>query len=258
MAALPRIVVVVTLIVALAVLSVIYGYNWGLWGLGPVFTALRSPIVLGLLGVGALASVASAGILFARKSILAGVASFAVALTAGGLAYLPIWMKAQAESVPPIHDITTDWVNPPEFVAILPLRADAPNPPEYDEGQTDQQLAAFPDIRPLVMEKPLPEAWEIAMDAVKAEGLRIVAAVPSEGRIEAYETVPLFGFKDDVVIHLRNAHGVATVIDIRSKSRVGRSDLGFNARRIRSLIDHMEEKGGRIEMDPAMREENAI
>ncbi|GGY55212.1 DUF1499 domain-containing protein [Parvularcula lutaonensis] len=249
MKAWPRFVVLVTLVIALSVLVVIYGYNWGLWGLGAVFGMFRNPIVLGALGIGALGSVAAAGVLLARRSFLAGVAAFAVALTAGGLGYLPIWMKAQAESVPPIHDITTDWVNPPEFVAILPLRADAPNPPEYDGTQTEQQLEAYPDIKPLVMQKPLPEAWEIAMDAVKKEGLRIVAAEPAEGRIEAYATVPLFGFKDDVVIRLRNAHNVATVVDIRSKSRVGRSDLGFNARRIRSLLAEMEKQGGRITME---------
>jgi uncharacterized protein (DUF1499 family) len=157
-------------------------------------------------------------------------------------------MRGEASKVPPIHDITTDTEDPPRFVAIAPLRENASNPVAYDTEQTDEQREAYPDIRTLVMPKRIDEAFAIAMDAVKAEGLKLVEINPGEGRIEATETVPLFGFKDDVVIRMRNAHNVATVIDIRSKSRVGRSDLGFNARRIRSLLQRMEEEGGRLEM----------
>lgn len=245
----PRYATLFGLLMVVGVLSLIYGYRFGFWGLGAVFGGLRNPLVLGALGVGGVLSLAASGVLLARRQALAALAAFSVAIVAGGLVYLPFWIRGEASKVPPIHDITTDTANPPEFVAILPLRADAPNPPQYDRAQTAQQEEAYPDIRPLVMPRPLPEAYDIALAAVKAEGLQIVAAVPAEGRIEAVETVPLFGFKDDVVIRLRNAHNVATVIDIRSKSRVGRSDLGFNARRVRSLLARMEKAGGRLQAE---------
>ena len=247
MKAWPRYATLAALVMVLAILSLIYGYRLGLWGLGPVFGGFQT-WALPAAGLSALLGAVSAGALVFRQAWLGAVAALAVAATGAGLGYLPIWMKGQAESVPAIHDITTDTIDPPLFVAVLEERADAPNPPEYDTAQTERQLEAYPDIRTLVMPVPLPEAFGYAVDAVKAEGLTIKAAVPSEGRIEATETVPLFGFKDDVVIRLQNAHGTATVVDIRSKSRVGVSDLGFNARRIRSLLDRLKESGGAIEM----------
>lgn len=242
----PNYVTVAALVAFLFFLLVIYGYNWGWWDLGVLFTWLRrAPVPL---GIASLATAAAAGALLFRRSFLAFTAALSVAIACAGLGYLPIWMRGEGSKVPPIHDITTDTLDPPAFVAIVPLRADARNPHEYDTGQTEQQLEAYPDLGPLVMPKPMDEAFAIALSAVKAEGLTVVARVLSEGRIEAYATVPMFGFKDDVVIRLRNAHGNATVIDIRSKSRVGRSDLGFNARRIESLIQRMEDAGGRMEL----------
>lgn len=240
----PRYATIFALLAVLGVLGLIYGYRFGFWGLGPVFNGFRTAIPI--LGIAALLSAAGAGALLFRKSWLASVAALSVAAAAGGLAYLPIWMRGEGAKVPPIHDITTDTMDPPAFVAILPLREDAPNPAAYDPEQTAQQLEAYPDLEPLIMPLSAPEAFEIALSAVEAEGLKLVAVVPEEGRIEAYETVPLFGFKDDVVVRLQSAGEITTVIDIRSKSRVGRSDLGFNARRIRSMLDHMEAVGGSI------------
>jgi uncharacterized protein (DUF1499 family) len=66
-------------------------------------------------------------------------------------------------------------------------------------------------------------------------GLEIVDANPSEGRIEAVDTSLLYGFKDDVVVRIQDA-GDSTRVDVRSMSRVGRSDLGMNAKRIRTFM----------------------
>lgn len=159
-------------------------------------------------------------------------------LVAGGLAFAFLMMlRAQASSVPPIHDISTDTVDPPQFVAVLPLRADALNPPEYAGPEAaEQQKSAYPDLKPLVMATTPTAAFDKALDAVKSLGWDVVAAVPAEGRIEATDTTTWFGFKDDVVIRIRPS-GEGAVVDVRSKSRVGKSDLGANAKRIRTLID---------------------
>ena len=244
MRAWPNYLTTVSVVALLFFLGVIYGDRWEFWGLGEVFTWLRrAPLVLPATGLLALV----ATIVYFRRGAIAWAIVAAVAfIGSAGLGYVPIWMKGQAESVPPIHDITTDVQDPPLFVDILPLRADAPNPAAYDTEQTAQQLEAFPDLVSLTIPKLRGEAFEIAMAAVKAEGLKVVAAEESEGRIEAYATTPLFAFKDDVVIRLRDGTRGATVIDIRSKSRVGRSDLGFNARRIRALLDRIEEAGGTV------------
>ncbi|MEM9840535.1 MAG: DUF1499 domain-containing protein [Pseudomonadota bacterium] len=237
MKAWPNFATLAALVALVFFVLVIYGYNWGWWDLGVLFTWVhRMPIALGFAS---LLAAASAGAYMFRRSIPGLVGALAIAIACAGMAYLPIWMRGEASKVPPIHDITTDTEEPPAFVAIAPLRADAPNPAEYDREQTAQQLEAFPQLQSLVLSVPMDEAFAIALGAVKAEGLKVVAAEEAEGRIEAYATVPMFGFVDDVVIRLRSAEE-GTEIDIRSKSRVGRSDLGFNARRIESLLDRME------------------
>ncbi|MEO1043313.1 MAG: DUF1499 domain-containing protein [Pseudomonadota bacterium] len=247
MAAWPRYVTLFGFVVVLLFLGLIYGYRLGLVPLLSVFDGMK--VLFPVMLIAALGTIAASGALLFRRSFLASIAALAVAATSGVFGMVPIWMKSQSDKVPPIHDITTDTLNPPMFVEILPLRADASNPPEYDRGQTEQQLEAYPHLKALVMPVPLPQAFVIARDAVQKEGLTVVASVPEEGRIEAFARTPLFDFKDDVVIRLRDAHGIATVVDIRSKSRVGISDLGFNARRIDSLLATMEAEGGRLEAD---------
>ncbi|MEM1380108.1 MAG: DUF1499 domain-containing protein [Pseudomonadota bacterium] len=239
MRAWPKIGTAAALVALLFFVVVIYGYNWGWWGLGFVFSMLRGPAQV-VLWSGAVIAVVCAGASVFRRSFATAAAGVAIAAGSAGLGYMPLWLASEASKVPPIHDITTDTVDPPAFVAILPLRADAPNPPEYDTGQTAQQVEAYPDITTLMVPLALESAFDVSLKAVKAEGLKLVDTQPAEGRIEAFATVPMFGFKDDVVVRLRTVNETETEIDIRSKSRVGRSDVGFNARRIRSLLDRIE------------------
>jgi uncharacterized protein (DUF1499 family) len=74
-------------------------------------------------------------------------------------------------------------------------------------------------------------------------GWAIAAQVPDEGRIEATATTFWFGFKDDVVIRLRPEAG-GTRVDVRSESRVGGSDVGANAARIRAYSRKLREAVG--------------
>ena len=67
----------------------------------------------------------------------------------------------------------------------------------------------------------------------------MVESSKPDGRIEATATTTWFGFKADVVIRIRpTADG--SELDIRSKSRVGRSDVGKNAERIREFMSELE------------------
>jgi uncharacterized protein (DUF1499 family) len=136
----------------------------------------------------------------------------------------------------PIHDITTDTEDPPPFVALLALRRTTFNGPDYGgEKIARLQKAAYPDIQPLDLAEPPARAFERALAAARAMGWRIVAAVPEEGRVEATATTPLLRFKDDVVIRV-TSRGAGSRVDVRSKSRLGRSDLGANAKRIRAYF----------------------
>lgn len=146
-----------------------------------------------------------------------------------------LWLR-QGQVSPPIHDITTDTENPPEFVAVLPLRADAPNPPEYaGEEVAGKQRKAYPEIRTLELDASPAEAIALAESAAREMGWEIVEVAAAEGRLEAVATTAWFGFKDDVVVRITR-DGEGALVDVRSKSRLGLSDVGTNARRIRRFM----------------------
>ena len=137
---------------------------------------------------------------------------------------------------PPIHDITTDALDPPQYVAVLPLRANAPNKAEYGgERVAAQQRGAYPDLQPAILNVPPSQAFDRALAAVHEMGWDLVTADATAGRIESTDTTFWFGFKDDVVIRVRPADGGSRV-DVRSLSRVGVGDAGTNAKRIRAYL----------------------
>ena len=142
----------------------------------------------------------------------------------------------KASHVPPIHDVTTDTMQPPPFLAVVPLREGALNPVEY--GGPDvaaQQKKAFPDIVPLTLKLPPARAFDHALATARAMGWDLVASDPAGGRIEATATTFWFGFKDDVVIRV-TPEADGSRIDIRSLSRVGGGDIGTNADRVRKYL----------------------
>jgi uncharacterized protein (DUF1499 family) len=155
----------------------------------------------------------------------------------GALAFgIPFAMLQAAKRAPAIHDITTDTADPPRFVAVVPLRSGAPNSADYaGESVASQQRAAYPDIQPITVAMPPERAFQRALDMARELGWHIDAAVPAEGRVEATDTTAWFGFKDDIVVRVHAADG-GSRIDVRSVSRLGSSDLGKNARRVRAYL----------------------
>jgi uncharacterized protein (DUF1499 family) len=164
-----------------------------------------------------------------------GAAVAAIVIVVAGLA-LPASYLRRASRVPRIHDITTDTDRPPAFVAVVPLRADARNPIEYGGPElAAQQRQGYPDIVPLTLDVPPAQAFDRALAAARSLGWEIVASDPASGRIEATDTTFWFGFKDDIVVRVAAAPGGSRV-DVRSLSRVGLSDVGTNAARIRTYL----------------------
>jgi len=101
-----------------------------------------------------------------------------------------------------------------------------------------QQQQAYPDLKPKVLSLPPAEAVQKSIDAARSLGWQIAGSDTAAGRIEATDTTGWFGFKDDVVIRVRpQAQG--SRVDVRSASRVGRSDIGKNAERIREFLDKL-------------------
>ena len=185
-----------------------------------------------------LAAAALALISIGIRTIRAGALSFLCLAILLGLvtAYLPWHWKQQAQALPKIHDISTDLDNPPRFVKILPLRAGSPNPSEYGGPQiAAAQKAAYADIQPRETALTPADAFARALAAAKNMGWQIVDADAGTGVIEATATTLWFGFKDDVVIRI-SPSASGSRIDMRSVSRVGKSDVGANAARIRQFF----------------------
>ena len=214
-----------------------FGSRWEWWYFRTGFEILRWSAFGGMAAAG----VSVLGLVLSLRSRTYGgaaLAAFAVliALVVAGIPWS--WMQ-KTKQVPPIHDITTDTNNPPQFVASLPLRKNAANPAVY--GGPDiaaQQLKAYPDIQPLQSDLSPAVAFDKALKASRDMGWTIVDSNTGEVRIEAMDTTFWFGFKDDIVVRIaQDASG--SRIDIRSVSRVGKGDVGTNAERIRSFLKRM-------------------
>jgi uncharacterized protein (DUF1499 family) len=204
------------------------GYRIGLFSVPTAFGVLRWGVYLGLLGL----LLSGVALWRARRRSAVGAMALVLAIVVVGV---PLRFYRLARSVPPIHDITTDTANPPEFDAVVALRKDAPNSLEYSQEVARQQREAYPDIKPLVLETPAAQVFDRALRAARDQGWEIVAVNADSWRIEATDTTTFFGFKDDVVVRLTPI-GSRTVVDVRSVSRLGRSDVGTNARRIRGYL----------------------
>jgi uncharacterized protein (DUF1499 family) len=219
-----------TLAVAGAVLLVAapLGTRFGVWTF-PVGFALLALSALSAL-IGAMLSTVGGFRTREWRAAALGIVVGTVVLA------LPASQILRAGGAPPIHDITTDTVDPPAFVAALALRRDAANPSEYDGADVALlQQRAFPDIQPLELAEPPDRAFGRVLAAAEAMGWEVVASAPAEGRLEAVDTTFWFGFRDDIVIRVRAADG-ASRVDVRSKSRVGLGDAGTNARRVRAYL----------------------
>jgi uncharacterized protein (DUF1499 family) len=211
------------------------GSRFGWWHFRTSFDLMKYAAYVGAAAV----VLSLIGLVLSRGRIrLVAVAGLAL----GALAFLLPWSwMRDARQYPGIHDITTDVQNPPAFVAIAPLRADASNPVEYPGDSVAQvQREAYPDIQPLMLALPVDSAFTLAVLAAREMGWEMVDQDRRQGRIEATATTPWMGFKDDVVIRVSSASGIARV-DVRSKSRVGRGDVGANAKRIRQYLQRLRE-----------------
>ena len=222
---------------AVAAVAAGLGSRAGAWDFRAGFQILRwaawgglAAAAISLLGL----ALAVTGSRPRGRAFLLGALGVVVGLI---VAWIPWSWKQRADTVPPIHDITTDLADPPAFEAILPLRRDAPNPSEYGgDSIATQQREGYPDLGPMTLDAPPDAAFLRALEAARDMGWEIVESDPERGRIEATATTLWFGFQDDVVVRVRPAPEGSRV-DVRSVSRVGRSDVGTNARRIREYLE---------------------
>ncbi len=146
-----------------------------------------------------------------------------------------VLFEYNARIYPRINDISTDTLDPPSFW-------DVAEPMEYpEESVAELQQAAYPDLVPLLVPVTSEQAFEHALAIITDKGWDVVAKVPGEGRIEAVVTSLLYGFKDEVVVRIASSNG-GTIVDVRSRSRIGHIDRGANAKRIRNYLKALKER----------------
>ena len=211
-----------------------FGTQWGLWDYRQGFVVLKWAAYGGLAaGLISLSGCVTAWPGRGRRGFLLALAGLLIAAVVFGI---PWSLQQKARQVPAIHDITTDTVNPPPFVALVHLRETTANKSAYGGPEiAAKQRAAYPDIVSFELPLPPAEAMSRAVAAARDMGWRVVEASEREGRIEATDETFWFGFKDDIVVRVTpSVRG--SRIDVRSVSRVGRSDLGTNANRIRDYL----------------------
>ena len=168
-----------------------------------------------------------------RLLLYLGIAGLMVGLLTVGIPWS--WLKI-AKTVPPIHDIATDTVNPPQFEYVIPLREGALNSLQYGGPEVAKlQKEFYPDIVPAILLNSPEVLFKRALKVGRDMGWEIIDADPAQGRIEATATTTWFGFKDDIVILIQSYEG-GSLINVRSVSRVGKSDVGTNAMRIRQFL----------------------
>jgi uncharacterized protein (DUF1499 family) len=228
-------------IVAVALLPVgALGTRLGVWSfqIGLLLLAAGAALALAALVLGVVALIVAV-----RKGRVADRPLLYGTLVVAGCVVLLMGSQFNtARSVPPIHDISTDMVDPPAFDVIVSVRAPTDNSLDYDvKAIAPQQRAAYPNVKPLSTGRDVGASFDQALEVLSGMGLEIVNADRDAGRIEATATSFWFGFKDDVVVRIRPAAGGA-VVDVRSVSRVGVSDIGVNARRIEEFLTRFDQQ----------------
>jgi uncharacterized protein (DUF1499 family) len=155
---------------------------------------------------------------------------------------VPAGFFAATYNLPRINDVTTDLASPPRFV-ILASRSPGANPSTYpgpDVGNL--QAKAYPDIRTLVVDRPVDETFEVIEEVARRMRWTVVTAEVRAGRppaksaiLEATDQTLIVGFVDDIVVRVAGTNS-RTRIDARSASRYGNFDFGQNAARLRKFL----------------------
>ncbi|WP_440997000.1 DUF1499 domain-containing protein [Arhodomonas sp. SL1] len=213
-------------------------YRFDFASLGTAFEALRYGTygAITAVGLGLITLIVAVWGRRLRPALVGGL----VILGAIALVVTPYLHWQRAQSVPPIHDITTDTADPPAFRALATARDKAPNAVSYPGGRTARlQRQAYPGIDPLRLNAPRARVREAAVAEVRDRGWELAAV--TDDAIEATATTFWFGFRDDVVIRLRDT-GNSVRVDMRSASRIGTSDVGTNAARIRSYLEALRHR----------------
>ncbi len=209
------------------------------------FGSMETPLAIGLVlsafagaATAILLGIVAAVVIWRRGAVgawstAAGLA-VSLAIFAWPASVAPFFLR-----MPHLNDITTDAEHPPEFAILARDRAPAANPVAYRADYAARQAQVFPQVQPMILDRPTDEVFDAAGEAARRLKWRIVAeeapeAGTSAGHIEAEDRTLILGFTDDVVVRV-DGEGGQTRVDVRSLSRYGRYDFGRNAQRVKDF-----------------------
>lgn len=231
---------------AFACLALAIGGAW-LFKFGIASFGISSTLVLIGFGLSVIFAVLTIGTLFVsilRKQPFGLFTMFVAFVVCFCLAGYAAILYNKASTNPVIYNVSTDLVDPPRFSqSILDLRGESSNPVELDDRQKELHRGAYDDVQSLVLNSSKDRAYATALELVRERGWEIITQDDQEGTIEAIATTFWFGYKDDVVVRVRgNVEENSATVDLHSVSRIGQTDLGKNAERIRDFLDDLSEK----------------
>eukprot|EP00210_Caulerpa_lentillifera_P008476 g8086.t1 len=132
---------------------------------------------------------------------------------------------------PLINDVCTNVVNPPSFVKAKIGALPESFKQIIRDSYPNLQTKIYPSIdKNTVFSKALTLAKSQTRWTLTHESM-------VDGVIEGFATTLIMRFKDDFVIRIQDGETGGTAVDMRSKSRIGKGDLGVNAKRI---VDYFE------------------
>ena len=179
-------------------------------------------------------------LLLARKGKGSTVKALAALVLSGGL-LLGMYMAVirPGGSAPALHDITTNVDNPPQF-ATLVLRTDNLIPFDNIEQWRAAHRQGYPDIQPVLINRNPSQVLAQARALAEAKGWTVASVDPQAMQVEATAYAGYLRFRDDVIVKVTPVVDGSSRVDMRSVSRVGLSDLGYNAARIREFLGELQ------------------
>jgi hypothetical protein len=206
----------------------------------PVAMTLAATVIGGALLAVVMAAVAGLDIwVTGRQGAARVLCGFVVAL---GLLAIPAGLWVLSLNWPPINDVSTDLVEPPEFTEAKDERLPGANSTAYPGEQfADLQRANYPDLRSLILPRSADDAYEFVLQALSKLKYKTTLELPPEteentpGFVEFSDHSLILGLVDDVVIRVIG-EDQSSRIDVRSASRYGQNDFGRNAERVRAIL----------------------
>lgn len=252
-----RAALVISLLVPVWFATAALGTKFGVidWrvGLGTMTIGFGPLIMMGAAGLAVLALLLAL-LVPPRRGALAALIAFAIPAAGLGFAYQ---VMQTVKDIPPIHDVSTDLVDPPAFsegvieargktpggnpldlqTAEIPAAAKARFPKFAGRKVAEVHAAEYGDIKTVISDLAPVDIFQIVLDAANTQGWEVKKVDQASGVIEAQSQSFWFGFIDDIAIRVRPLpDGTGSVVDVRSTSRVGLSDMGVNAARVRKFL----------------------